>query len=100
MVDHKQFGNAFLGFLGAAARNTNAQHALAGFLRGFAQEGLKKAGASEDMRKMLHDLGDGAEAAAVAVLSNTPAEAQIDPAAAAKAAPVISAATSDKPGGA
>lgn len=103
MADPKKFGNEFLGALSGAARNPDVVHALSGFLRGFAQAGLKKAGVSDDMRKMLHDLGDGAEVAAVAVLQNTPAETTIAPEVAAKAKPVIehavATARNDNPGG-
>lgn len=88
-----QFGSAFLGLLGGAAKNPNLQHALAGILRGVTAQALKDKGVSEETRKMLHDLGDGAETLAVAVLSNTPAASQIEPTAAAKAAPVIEQAT-------
>lgn len=83
------FGSAFLGILGGAAKNPNLQHALAGIVRGVAAQALKDKGVSEETRKLLHDLGDGAESLAVAALSNTPAAAEIEPAAAAKAAPVI-----------
>lgn len=73
------FKSIMLGMAKRAATNTNLQQAAVGLLRGVAAQALKDKGVSEETRKMLHELGDGAETLVGAMVKNTPAETLVEP---------------------
>jgi hypothetical protein len=101
MPKSNPFVNALLR---STVRNPNLLHAGAGLLRGFAQAALAEKGVPENVREMLHALGDNAETAVVAVIAGTPAEKEVPAEAVTKAkAQIDSAPTeqgrSEQPGG-
>lgn len=55
-------------------KNPDLLHGASSFLREFARKALEEKGVPENVRTMLHTLGDHAEDAAVAMVAGTPAE--------------------------